>query len=114
VTSTIYPLSSPPFHPFSENGTGIIFSSIEIVPESELAKLGKGELLQQFGIIEATEWAAPVKEDITGLQIQRNTFLDSGNNPTTIIIDSPLRFLKYMNIPLPPFPSSSPFKHPIV
>jgi hypothetical protein len=80
------------------------------VPESELAKLGKGELLQQFGIIEATEWAAPVKEDITGLQIQRNTFLDSGNNPTTIIIDSPLRFL-FLKCPFPPYP---PFKHPIV
>jgi hypothetical protein len=75
------------FDIFPSDPRGIVFASVEVVQEMELLKIGA---VESATILEP-EWTAPIRE-ITGLQTQRAaSFLDSGNPPTAIIIDSPLR-----------------------
>uniref|UniRef100_A0A914MZ53 PH domain-containing protein n=1 Tax=Meloidogyne incognita TaxID=6306 RepID=A0A914MZ53_MELIC len=64
---------------------GIVFSSVEIVQENELLKIGTS-----LSVIVEPEWNAPIKE-ITGISTQqRAPFSENSVNPLPVISESPL------------------------
>ncbi|CAK5077023.1 unnamed protein product [Meloidogyne enterolobii] len=64
---------------------GIVFSSVEIVQENELLKIGTS-----LSVIVEPEWNAPIKE-ITGISTQqRIPFSENAVNPLPVISESPL------------------------
>ena len=71
---------------------GIVFSSVEIVPENELLKIGTS-----YAVIVEPEWSAPIKE-ITGISTLRDPFSDNAvSSSVSIVSESPLRFFFYIN-----------------
>uniref|UniRef100_A0A1I8B061 PDZ domain-containing protein n=1 Tax=Meloidogyne hapla TaxID=6305 RepID=A0A1I8B061_MELHA len=70
----------------TEDGqNGIVFSSVEIVPENELLKIGTS-----LAVIVEPEWSAPIKE-ITGISTQqRDPFSENTVNSLPVVSESPL------------------------